>query len=73
MMAGARRFPEQSRYLVVVANDFGRSASVSKAVAAACDRGFLTAAGIMAGGGAFEEAADLAARYPPGLSVESRL
>jgi hopanoid biosynthesis associated protein HpnK len=58
----------QDRYLVVVADDFGRSASVNKAVAMACDSGFLTAASLMAGGAAFEEAVELAAGYP-GLSV----
>ncbi len=54
----------QDRYLVVVADDFGRSASVNRAVAMACEAGFLTAASLMAGGDAFEEAVELAAEYP---------
>ncbi len=58
----------QDRYIVVVADDFGRSASVNKAVAMACDTGILTAASLMAGGDAFEEAIELAEKYP-GLSV----
>ncbi|HOE16169.1 MAG TPA: ChbG/HpnK family deacetylase [Syntrophorhabdaceae bacterium] len=58
----------QDRYLVVVADDFGRSASVNRAVAMACDAGLLTAASLMAGGSAFEEAVGLAGKYP-GLSV----
>jgi hopanoid biosynthesis associated protein HpnK len=73
MMNEACQSPEQGcagqdRYLVVVADDLGRSASVNKAVAMACDAGFLTAASLMAGGDAFEEAVELAAGHP-GLSV----
>jgi len=52
------------RYLVVVADDFGRSASVNRAVAMACDSGLLTAVSLMACGNAFEEAVDLTAGYP---------
>jgi hopanoid biosynthesis associated protein HpnK len=59
---------EENRYLVVTADDFGCSPSINKAVAAACDWGVLTAASIVAGGEAFAEAVDLAARYPK-LSV----
>lgn len=54
----------QDRYLVVVADDFGRSASVNRAVATACDSGLLTAASLMACGNAFEEAVELAAGHP---------
>ncbi len=68
MRARAGSASEVGRYLVVTADDFGCSASVNKAVAMACDRGVLTAASIVAGGDAFAEAVDLAARYPS-LSV----
>ena len=68
MMIEASQSPGQDRYLVVVADDFGRSASVNKAVAMACDAGILTSASLMAGGDAFEEAIELAEKYP-GLSV----
>jgi len=68
MMNEAYQSPGQDRYLVVVADDFGRSASVNRAVAMACEAGFLTAASLMAGGVAFEEAVRLAEKYP-GLSV----
>jgi hopanoid biosynthesis associated protein HpnK len=56
------------RCLVTVADDFGMSSSVNRAVADACDKGILTAASIMAGGEAFEEAAQIALDRP-GLSV----
>jgi hopanoid biosynthesis associated protein HpnK len=56
------------RYLVTVADDFGRSASVNLAVANAFDSGILRAASIMAGGDAFEEAVQIALERP-GLSV----
>jgi hopanoid biosynthesis associated protein HpnK len=56
------------RYLVTVADDFGRSSSVNLAVANAFDSGILTAASIMAGGDAFEEAVRIALERP-GLSV----
>jgi hopanoid biosynthesis associated protein HpnK len=67
-MAGGSTPSGESRYLVVTADDFGCSPSVNRAVAAACDGGVLTAASIVAGGDAFAEAVDLAARYPK-LSV----
>ncbi len=54
--------------LVVVADDFGRSRSVNEAIAAAHDRGIVTAASLMAAGDAFPEAA-AAARSRPRLSV----
>lgn len=56
------------RLLVVAADDFGRSHSVNQAVAEAHDRGILTAASIMAGGEAFQEAVYIA-RDRPRLSV----
>ena len=67
-MIGAHRTPSDCKYVAVVADDFGRSPSVNQAVAVACDRGFLTAASIVAGGDAFEEAVSIAARHPK-LSV----
>jgi len=67
-MMGARRSASDERYVAVVADDFGSSPSVNEAVAFACDRGFLTAASIVAGGDAFEEAIDIAERHPK-LSV----
>ena len=56
------------RYLVVNADDFGKSHSVNEAVLKAFHEGVLRSASIMAAGAAFEEAA-LAARGLPGLSV----
>lgn len=56
------------KYAVFVADDFGRSSSVNLAVAEAHDRGILSAASIMAGGKAFEEAVRIA-RNRQGLSV----
>ncbi len=56
------------RYLVVTADDFGRSGSLNQAVLAACGLGVLTSASIMAGGDAFDEAVSIAARTPE-LSV----
>jgi len=58
----------RDRYLVIVADDLGRSSLVNRAIARAFDRGFLTAASLMAGGDAFEEAVTLA-RIRPALSV----
>jgi hopanoid biosynthesis associated protein HpnK len=49
------------RYLVAVADDFGISSSVNRAVAEAHDAGVLTAASLMAGGNDFEEAVRIAA------------
>jgi hopanoid biosynthesis associated protein HpnK len=60
------------RYLIVAADDFGRSSSVNTAVAESHDRGILTASSIMAGGEAFEEAVQLAlkrSRLSVGLHV----
>lgn len=48
------------RYLVIAADDLGRSSSVNQAIAEAHDRGILTAASLMAGGEAFEEAVQIA-------------
>jgi hopanoid biosynthesis associated protein HpnK len=58
----------QDRRLVVVADDFGISSTVNRAVAEACEKGIVTSASIMAGGEAFEEAADIA-RKMKALSV----
>ncbi|MBZ0158068.1 MAG: ChbG/HpnK family deacetylase [Alphaproteobacteria bacterium] len=56
------------KYLVVVADDFGRTSSVTCAVAEAHDRGILKAASLMAGGDAFSEAVRVA-HTRKGLSV----
>ena len=58
----------RKKYAVIVADDFGSSSSVNLAVAEAHDRGILTAASLMAGGTAFEEAVEIA-RKRRGLSV----
>jgi len=48
------------RYIVIGADDMGRSSSVNMAVAEAHDNGAVTSASLMAGGEAFEEAAKIA-------------
>lgn len=53
-----------SRQLVVVADDFGRTAGVNRAIAAALDDGIVTAASLMAGGEAFDEAVQIAQAHP---------
>ncbi len=58
-MARARRIRA-----VVVADDFGRSLSVNRAIAEAHERGIVTAASIMAGGDAFEQAVQIAKSHP---------
>lgn len=58
----------RKKYAVIVADDFGSSSSVNLAVAEAHDKGILTAASLMAGGAAFEEAVEIA-RKRRGLSV----
>ena len=57
-----------SRRLAVVADDFGRTSGVTRAVAEAFDRGIVTAASLMAGGEAFDEAVAIA-RARPRLAV----
>lgn len=52
------------RYLVITADDFGRSSAVNHAVELCCRWGVLSAASIMAGGEAFDEAVTIAARHP---------
>lgn len=56
------------KFAVIVADDFGKSSSVNHAVAEAHDRGMLTAASLMAGGAAFDEAVEMA-RKRRSLSV----
>ncbi len=56
------------KFVIVVADDFGKSSSVNRAVAEAHDRGILTAASLMAGGDAFDEAVEMA-RKRKSLSV----
>ncbi len=46
--------------VVIVADDMGKSASVNRAIAEAHDKGILTAASIMAGGEAFDDAVQTA-------------
>jgi hopanoid biosynthesis associated protein HpnK len=58
----------RKKYAIIVADDFGKSSSVNLAIAEAHDRGILTAASLMAGGAAFEEAVEIA-RKRRGLSV----
>lgn len=48
------------RYLVTVADDLGKSSSVNHAITEAHDKGIVTAASLMAGGEAFEEAVEIA-------------
>ncbi len=45
------------KYVIIAADDLGRSRSVTQAVIEAHDRGIVTSAGMMAGGDAFQEAA----------------
>jgi hopanoid biosynthesis associated protein HpnK len=59
-----KTFPRRGKFLVTVADDFGESSAVNRAVAEAHDRGVLIAASIMAGGDAFEEALQLALDRP---------
>ncbi|MGH9868472.1 MAG: carbohydrate deacetylase [Candidatus Polarisedimenticolia bacterium] len=49
--------------LVVVADDLGRAASVNQAVSAGLQEGIVTAASLMAGGEAFEEAVRIAKEH----------
>jgi len=56
------------RYLVTVADDFGASPSINRAVAEAFDSGLLRAASLMAGGAAFDGAIETA-RKRKALSV----
>ena len=50
--------------LVVVADDFGRTPGVNRAIAAAGKDGIVTAASLMAGGDAFDEAVRLGKEHP---------
>ncbi|CAH2031928.1 hopanoid biosynthesis-associated protein HpnK [Trichlorobacter ammonificans] len=52
------------RRLVVNADDFGLSSGVNRAVETAWREGILTQASLMAGGGAFDEAVEIARRNP---------
>jgi hopanoid biosynthesis associated protein HpnK len=54
--------------LIINADDFGLSHGVNRAVVTAWQEGILTTASLMAGGGAFEEAVELA-KQNPGLQV----
>jgi hopanoid biosynthesis associated protein HpnK len=59
---------QNRRFLVIVADDFGQSVAVNKAVAEAYDKGILTSASLMAGGASFDDAVDIA-RERKNLSV----
>lgn len=52
--------PPGKKFLVVVADDLGRSSGINRAIAEAHDRGIVTTASIMAGGEAFQEAVQIA-------------
>jgi len=54
--------------LIVNADDFGLSSGANRGIIAAWQRGILTSASLMAGGGAFQEAVTLAGENP-GLQV----
>jgi hopanoid biosynthesis associated protein HpnK len=56
------------KHLVVVADDFGASPTINRAVIEAHEGGIVTAASLVAGGDSFEEGIRLA-RSHPGLSV----
>jgi hopanoid biosynthesis associated protein HpnK len=56
------------RCLVTVADDFGKSGAINRAIDEASDSGILTAASLMAGGEAFEDALRVA-RQRKGLSI----
>jgi len=56
------------RKLIVNADDFGLSSGVNRAIERAWQNGILTQASLMAGGGAFDEAVEIAHRNP-GLQV----
>jgi len=58
--------------LVITSDDFGLSSGVNLAVEQACQKGILTCASIMPGGGAFDEAVEIAKRNP-GLQVGAHL
>jgi hopanoid biosynthesis associated protein HpnK len=68
----AGKSKDMGRYLVVVADDMGSSTSVNQAIVQAHDNGFLTAASLMAGGDAFDNAVKIAldrSRLSTGLHV----
>src|SRR6266436_7175578 len=56
------------RFLIVNADDFGRSEAVNGGIVEAFQRGILTSASLVATGAAFEQAVELA-RQNPGLGV----
>jgi hopanoid biosynthesis associated protein HpnK len=63
---------DRGSYAVITADDFGKSPLVNRAIAEAHDRGIVTAASIMVGGKAFEEAVRIAqsrSRLSVGLHV----
>jgi chitin disaccharide deacetylase len=61
-VAAANRLPR--RRLVINADDFGRSADINAAVLQAHTDGVLTAASLMVGEESFDEAVEIARKYP---------
>lgn len=55
---------ELQRRAIIVADDFGRSSSINRAVIEAHRKGVLSCASLMVGGAAWEEAAELARENP---------
>lgn len=64
----ASRAASMSRRLIVNADDFGFTRDVNTGIVEACERGILGATTLMANGGAFEHAVELA-RQTPNLDV----
>ena len=63
---------QDRKYIIVTADDLGRSSSVNAAIAKAYDKGIVTSASLMAGEEAFEEAVEMvrkSSRLSVGLHV----
>jgi hopanoid biosynthesis associated protein HpnK len=57
--SGSRDNRQNKKYIIVAADDLGRSSSVNTAIAKAHDEGIVTSASLMAGEEAFEEAVEI--------------
>lgn len=55
---------QDRKYIIVAADDLGRSSSVNAAIAKAHDEGIVTSASLMAGEEGFEEAVEIAQHRP---------
>ena len=64
---------QTKRYIIVNADDLGRSSSVNAAIAEAYDRGIVTSASLMAGGGAFDGAVQMALKRNLSLGLHVTL